>query len=146
MLKSLKIIIATMFLFILFSISNSVIATNINLDMPDSSTDIENIPTDTYEAVPQDNPTDMQEDITSTTDADIPQDASESLASETTQPEIADGASDTTTSETSTGVSVSSTLPEESLGLTNILNIFLILLGILLVFLGIAILTQVKNK
>jgi len=48
------------------------------------------------------------------------------------------------TSSTTTTVSALSNLPEANLGLTNILNIILIVLGILLILLGIAIFIRLK--
>lgn len=54
--------------------------------------------------------------------------------------------SSTTTSSSNSGASVSylSSLPEADLGLNNILNILLIVIGILLILLGIAIIIRLK--
>lgn len=50
----------------------------------------------------------------------------------------------TSNSSTSTSVSYLSSLPEADLGLNNILNILLIVIGILLILLGIAIIIRLK--
>lgn len=51
-----------------------------------------------------------------------------------------------TNNSTSANISSITSLPEASLGLSNILNILLVVVGVLLVLLSIAILIRLKNK
>ena len=71
----------------------------------------------------------------------------EELSNEITEDEALDTNSTDTldTSATVSSVSSESSLPESSLGLTNILNILLIVVGVLLIFLAIAILIRLKS-
>lgn len=155
MSKLLKFIIITILALVLMLISSSVIATNSNLDLNDSSTDTMNNanvqdPTNstTNNTDISQNTTDLNNttaDTNTTLDTPVSNDTNSSISSEpeTTLPDN----QETNEIETSgVSVSTSSTLPEEDLGLTNILNIFLIVLGVLLLLLGIAILTQIKKQ
>ena len=79
---------------------------------------------------------------------DIPNSNSSSNNTNTSSNSLNSNSTRNTTSNTSSNTSsadVSSVLPESSLGLTNILNIFLIVIGVLLVLLAIAILIRLKK-
>lgn len=150
MLKSLKFIILTIFLLVLISFSGSVFATDVNLDLSDSSTDTsdstivqENNTVENVTAQPGDSV-----NSNTTTENPVSSDTNTSLSSDSTLEPTLPEEEETSNEVQTSGVSVNSTgtLPEEELGLSNILNIFLIVLGVLLLLLGLAILSQIKKQ
>ena len=72
------------------------------------------------------------------------EDTSDTLLSTSTNSTLTSGSLTTNSSSTNTGISYINSLPEADLGLNNVLNILLIVIGILLILLGIAIIIRLK--
>ena len=66
------------------------------------------------------------------------------LLSTSTNSTLTSGSLTPNSSSTNTGISYINSLPEADLGLNNVLNILLIVIGILLILLGIAIIIRLK--
>ena len=90
-----------------------------------------------------DNSNSTDSNATNSTDTDTDSNTNITNTNSENTMNTTDSATYSGTSNTST--TVSNALPESNLGLSNILNIFIIVIGVLLVLLGIAILIRIKK-
>lgn len=127
-----KIIISLILIFVFsligncsFAVIDMNLASNIE-DYPTLSDDMENM--------------DYTEDTDTNIDADYDDNTNNTFSEPLTTNSV-----ENTASTTSTKVSTLNSLPESELGLTNILNILLITIGVILILLGIAIIIKLKD-